>query len=154
MKLHAPMPSLDGAKWLNNQGITREMLIGKPTFFHFWSVSCDLCKYGLDTINYLVTNYSNDLNVIAVHMPRNEQDMIVQNVKAVRDTYKMKQPIIVDNDFLLTDRFRNHYVPAYYVFDNNGLLRHYQAGGGSLRILERRIQRIIEEHKAKNNKLY
>ena len=149
MKLHAPMPSLDGAQLLNNQEMTREMLIGKPTFFHFWSVSCDLCKYGLDTISYLADKYSNDLNVIAVHMPRNEQDMIVRNVKAVRDYYKMKQPIIVDNDFSLTDRFSNQYVPAYYVFDHNGLLRHYQAGSGSLRILERRIQRIIEEYRAK-----
>ena len=149
MKLHAPMPSLDGAKWLNKQEITREMLIGKPTFFHFWSVSCDLCKYGLDTISYIAHKYANDLNVIAVHMPRNEQDIIIQNVKAVRDYYKMKQPIIVDNDFSVTDRFGNQYVPAYYVFDHNGLLRHYQAGGGSLRILERRIQRIIEEYRAK-----
>ena len=149
MKLHAPMPSLDGARTLNKQEITREMLIGKPTFFHFWSVSCDLCKYGLDTISYMAHKYANDLNVIAVHMPRNEQDIIIHNVKAVRDYYKMKQPIIVDNDFSLTDRFSNQYVPAYYVFDHNGLLRHYQAGSGSLRILERRIQRIIEEYRAK-----
>ena len=149
MKLHAPMPSLDGARSLNKQEITREILIGKPTFFHFWSVSCDLCKYGLDTISYMAHKYANDLNVIAVHMPRNEQDIIIQNVKAVRDYYKMKQPIIIDNDFSLTDRFSNQYVPAYYVFDHNGLLRHYQAGGGSLRILERRIQRIIEEYRAK-----
>ena len=149
MKLHAPMPSLDGARTLNKKEITREMLIGKPTFFHFWSVSCDLCKYGLDTISYMANKYANDLNVIAVHMPRNEQDVIIQNVKAVRDYYKMKQPIIIDNDFSLTDRFRNQYVPAYYVFDHNGLLRHYQAGGGSLRILERRIQRIVEEYRAK-----
>lgn len=149
MKLHAPMPSLDGARTLNKKEITREMLIGKPTFFHFWSVSCDLCKYGLDTISYMANKYANDLNVIAVHMPRNEQDVIIQNVKAVRDYYKMKQPIIIDNDFSLTDRFRNQYVPAYYVFDHNGLLRHYQVGGGSLRILERRIQRIVEEYRAK-----
>ena len=149
MKLHAPMPSLDGAKWLNDQGMTREMLIGKPTFFHFWSVSCDLCKYGVDPINYLVTNYSNDLNVIAVHMPRTEQDRIVQNVKNVRDYYKMRQPIIVDNDFSLTNQFNNQYVPSYYIFDDNGLLRHYQVGGGSLRMLERRIQRFIEEYKGK-----
>ena len=149
MKLHAPMPSLDGARSLNKQEITREMLIGKPTFFHFWSVSCDLCKYGLDTISYMAQKYANDLNVIAVHMPRNEQDMINQNVKIVRNYHKMTQPIIVDNDFLVTDRFNNRYVPAYYVFDNNGLLRHYQAGGGSLRILERQIQRIIEEYRAK-----
>ena len=64
----------------------------------------------------------------------------------------MTQPIIVDNDFSLTDRFKNHYVPAYYVFDDHGLLRHYQAGRGSLRMLERRIQRVIEEARAKNNK--
>lgn len=152
MKLYAPMPLLDGAEWLNNQEITREMLIGKPTFFHFWSVSCDLCKHGLATISYLAHKYSNDLHVIAVHMPRNEQDMIIQNVKTVRDYYKMTQPIIVDNDFFVTDRFKNHYVPSYYVFDEQGLLRHYQAGGGSLRMLERRIQRVIEESRMKNNK--
>ena len=149
MKLHAPIPLLDGARTLNKQEITREMLIGKPTFFHFWSVSCDLCKYGLSTISYMAHKYANDLNVIAVHMPRNEQDIIIQNVKAVRDYYKMTQPIIVDNDFSVTDRFNNQYVPAYYVFDHNGLLRHYQAGGSSLRILERRIHRVIEEYRLK-----
>ena len=149
MKLHAPVPSLNGAQWLNNQKITRGMLLGKPTFFHFWSVSCDLCKHGFDSISYLAIKYSKDLNVIAVHMPRNEQDRVIQNIKNVRDTYKMRQPIIIDNDFFLTDQFKNRYVPSYYVFDDNGLLRHYQAGGGSLRILERRIQRVIEEYKAK-----
>ena len=149
MKLHAPMPSLDGAQWLNNKELTREMLLGKPTFFHFWSVSCDLCKHGLSTISYLATKYSNDLNVIAVHMPRTEQDWVVQNVKNVRDYYKMRQPIIVDNDFSLTNQFKNQYVPSYYIFDDNGLLRHYQVGGGSLRMLERRIQRFIEEYKGK-----
>ena len=149
MKLHAPMPSLHGARSLNKQEITREMLIGKPTFFHFWSVSCDLCKHGLDTISYMAHKYANDLHVVEVHMPRNEQDNIIHNVKAVRDTYRMKHPIIIDSDFSLTDRFGNQYVPAYYVFDHNGLLRHYQAGSGSLRILERRIQRVIEEYRAK-----
>lgn len=147
MKMRAPMPSLDGANWLNNKKMTAEMLAKRPTFIHFWSVSCDLCKYGLDTVSMLGDKYASDLNVIAVHMPRTEEDMILPNVKAVVEYYKMKYPIVVDNDFLITDRFRNRYVPAYYLFDEKGQLRHYQAGGAALRMLEKRIQRVIEEYK-------
>jgi thiol-disulfide isomerase/thioredoxin len=147
MKLRAPMPSLDGANWLGNEEITTEMLAGRPAFIHFWSVSCDLCKYGLDRVSMWADKYESDLNVIAVHMPRTENDMILPNVKMVVDYYKMDQPIVVDNDFLITDRFMNRYVPAYYLFDEKGLLRHYQAGGTALQMLEKRIQRVIEEYK-------
>ncbi|MGM9949689.1 MAG: TlpA family protein disulfide reductase [Lysinibacillus sp.] len=147
MKLRAPMPLLDGANWLNNKVMTKEMLAGRPTLFHFWSVSCNLCKNGLDTVNLLVDKYAADLNVIAVHMPRTKEDMIQHNVKAVADYYKMGHPLIIDTDFLITDRFNNRYVPAYYIFDGKGELRHYQAGGAALRILEKRIQRLIVENK-------
>ncbi|WP_431029322.1 TlpA family protein disulfide reductase [Lysinibacillus sp. LZ02] len=147
MKLRAPMPSLDGAKWLNGRGWTNDMLTGKPTFIHFWSVSCNLCKHGLDTINHLADQYMGDLNIIAVHMPRTEEDVIVDNVKKVIKYYDMLQPIVIDNEFLITDRFNNRYVPSYYLFDDKGLLRHYQAGGSGLRILEKRIERVVQEHK-------
>ena len=146
MKLRAPMPLLDGANWLDDN-MTKEMLAGRPTLFHFWSVSCNLCKNGLDTINFLVDKYAGDLNVIAVHMPRTKEDMILHNVKSVADYYKMEHPLIVDNDFLITDRFNNRYVPAYYLFDGKGELRHYQSGGAALRLIEKRIQRLIEENK-------
>ncbi|KFM99351.1 thiol-disulfide oxidoreductase ykuV domain protein [Bacillus clarus] len=38
------------------------------------------------------------------------------------------QPILVDNQHKITDAFENQYVPAYYVFDKTGVLRHFQAG--------------------------
>ncbi len=147
MKLRALMPSFEGANWLNNKKAGKHLFTEKPTFVHFWSVSCDLCKYGLDTISALAEQYADDMNVIAVHMPRTAEDMILPNVKAVVDYYKIAHPLIVDNDFLITDRFRNHYVPAYYLFDEKGQLRHYQAGGSALRMLEKRIQRVIEDSK-------
>ena len=147
MKLRAPMPLLDGANWLDGNVMTKDMLAGRPTFFHFWSVSCNLCKDGLDTIGLLVDQYAADLNVIAVHMPRTKEDMILRNVKAVADHYMMRHPLIVDNDFLITDRFNNRYVPAYYLFDEKGELRHHQSGGAALRMVEKRIQRLIGENK-------
>ena len=147
MKLGAPMPLLDGANWLDNNGMGKGMLAGRPTLFHFWSVSCNLCKGGLDTMNFLADKYADGLNVIAVHMPRTKEDMLLQNVKAAASYYKMMHPLIIDNDFLITDRFNNRYVPAYYIFDGKGGLRHYQAGGTALRMLEKRVQRIIEESK-------
>ncbi|KGR83924.1 redoxin domain-containing protein [Lysinibacillus odysseyi] len=147
MKLRAPIPSFDGANWLNNIKVNEKLFTEKPTFVHFWSVSCDLCKYGLDTISGLADKYDTHINVIAVHMPRTEEDMILQNVKTVANYYHIAHPLVVDNDFLITDRFANRYVPAYYLFDEKGQLRHYQAGGAALRMLEKRIQRIIEDSK-------
>ena len=47
----------------------------------------------------------------------------------------------------LTDKFDNQYVPAYYVFDKDGQLRHFQAGGGGMKMLEKRVNRVLDEMK-------
>ncbi|KYD29753.1 hypothetical protein B4110_1323 [Parageobacillus toebii] len=43
------------------------------------------------------------------------------------------------------DAFENQYVPAYYVFDAEGKLRHFQAGGSGMKLLEKRVNRVLEE---------
>ena len=45
----------------------------------------------------------------------------------------------------LTDAFDNQYVPAYYVFDKAGQLRHFQAGGSGMKMLEKRVNRVLDE---------
>ncbi|MBB3868056.1 Uri superfamily endonuclease [Parageobacillus toebii NBRC 107807] len=42
--------------------------------------------------------------------------------------------------------FENQYVPAYYVFDAEGKLRHFQAGGSGMKMLEKRVNRVLEEN--------
>lgn len=148
MKLRDEMPELDGATvWYNSDAIKKEDLIGnKPTLFHFWSVSCELCKNAMPKINKFRDDHIDDLNVIAVHMPRSEKDLDLDDIKTVAKEHDITQPIFVDNAHELTDAFNNEHVPAYYVFDNKGKLRHFQAGDGGMKMLQKRVDRVLGEN--------
>lgn len=148
MKLRSPMPDLTGAtSWLNGE-VTKKQLVGnKPTLIHFWSVSCGLCKEAMPEVNNFRDRYKNELNVIAVHMPRSENDMDLAEIKKTAAENDITQPIYVDNNMILTDAFDNQYVPAYYVFDKDGQLRHFQAGGSGMKMLEKRVNRVLDEMK-------
>ncbi|WP_108669867.1 TlpA disulfide reductase family protein [Peribacillus acanthi] len=147
MKLREQMPELNGAtEWLNGQ-VSKEELIGeKPTLIHFWSISCYLCKEAMPQVNEFRDQYKDKLNVIAVHMPRSEDDVNMDEIKKVAAEHDITQPIFVDNELKLTDAFQNQYVPAYYVFDKTGALRHFQAGGSGMKMLEKRVNRVLEEN--------
>jgi thiol-disulfide isomerase/thioredoxin len=146
MKLRAPIPELDGATtWLNGK-VRREELVGeKPLFIHFWSVSCDACKETMSDVTKLIKSYKDELNVIAVHMPRSVEDKNLDKIIEVAAQFNMSQPIYVDNNLKLTDQFDNQYVPAYYVFDKSGALRHFHAGDSGMKMVEQRILRLLNE---------
>lgn len=144
MKLREEMPELMGAtEWLNDE-VSKSDLVGKkPTLIHFWSVSCYLCKEAMPEINEIRDQYDDELNVLAVHMPRSEDDLDVDVIKQMALGHDITQPIFVDGEHKLTDAFENKYVPAYYVFDAEGKLRHFQAGGSGMGMLKKRINRVL-----------
>lgn len=146
MKLREPMPELAGAtEWVNGE-VSKEQLIGeKPTLIHFWSVSCHLCKEAMPQVNQFRDDYKDKLNVVAVHMPRSEEDINIDLVKKVANEHGISQPIFVDSEHTLTEAFENQYVPAYYVFDKDGQLRHFQAGGSGMKMIEKRVNRVLDE---------
>jgi thiol-disulfide isomerase/thioredoxin len=146
MRLRDQMPELDGATaWLNGRTSKRELVGEKPTLIHFWSVSCHSCKESMPDINEFRDRFQNDLHVVAVHMPRSEKDLDIYLVEEVAEEHNITQPIFVDNEMKLTDAFNNQHVPAYYVFDKNGRLRHMQAGGSGMKMLEKRVNRVLDE---------
>ncbi|WP_025785220.1 redoxin domain-containing protein [Sporosarcina sp. D27] len=148
MKLREQLPELSGATaWLNGE-VTKSELVGeKPTLIHFWSVSCHMCKEAMPDVNAFRDKYKDELNVVAVHMPRSEDDVDLENIKAVAAEHDITQPIYVDSELKLNDAFENQYVPAYYVFDKDGQLRHFQAGGSGMKMLEKRVNRVLDEMK-------
>jgi thiol-disulfide isomerase/thioredoxin len=146
MRLRQPMPEISGAtQWLNGE-FTRGQLVGeKPTLIHFWSISCHLCKVAMPSVNELRDNFKDQLYVLSVHMPRSEKDKNMEEIKQVAEEHQITQPIFIDDELKLTEAFENQYVPAYYLFDRNGQLRHFQAGGSGLKMLEKRVIRVLEE---------
>ncbi|MFJ7932991.1 TlpA family protein disulfide reductase [Sporosarcina sp. NPDC096371] len=148
MKLRDQMPELDGATaWLNGKQTKAQLVGEKPTLIHFWSISCHLCKEAMPEVNEFRDRFKKYLNVVAVHMPRSADDLDMDQIKSVAVKHDITQPIFVDSDATLTDKFDNQYVPAYYVFDKDGQLRHFQAGGGGMKMLEKRVNRVLAEMK-------
>lgn len=148
MKIGTQMPSLNGAtEWLGaTQAHAEAEAQGHPTIVHFWSISCGICKENLPRIGQWRDEHRNlGLRVIAVHMPRYEEDT---NVDAVRDAFSQHQitePCAVDNEHKLREAFQNDkgYVPAYYLFDAAGKLRSFAAGERGLDLLKASLERIL-----------
>ncbi|MCA9816510.1 MAG: redoxin domain-containing protein [Cyanobacteria bacterium HKST-UBA01] len=150
LRMDTPLPSLEGGTdWFNSAPITNDDLKGKPVLIHFWSISCHNCKESLPDINNWVDEFApSGLKIISVHMPRSEADTNVEKVKEAVEEYKMKQPCVVDNWHEITDRFENKFVPAYYVFDSEHKLRHFQAGEKALKMVKPVIERVLGSKEA------
>ncbi|MSO01215.1 TlpA disulfide reductase family protein, partial [Bacillus paralicheniformis] len=103
------------------------------------------CKEAMPQVNQFRDEYSEKLNVIAVHMPRSEDDLDIEEIKKVAAEHDITQPIYIDSEHKLNDAFENQYVPAYYVFDKAGVLRHFQAGGSGMKMLTKRVNRVLDE---------
>ena len=146
MKLRSKMPELKGeTDWLNGKAKRSDLVGEKPTIIHFWSVSCQECKESLPLLSQFREKYGSRVNFVAVHMPRSKEDTDIGKIKKVAHKYKITQPIFIDNKMTLTDTFNNQYVPSYYLFDQNGVLRHYQAGGSGMKMLEKRVIKVLDE---------
>lgn len=96
-------------------------------------------------VNELRDEYDDRLNVVAIHMPRSEEDLDLAVIEKMAESHDIIQPILVDSKHTITDTFENKYVPAYYVFDKEGQLRHFQAGGSGMPMLRKRLERVLNE---------
>jgi thiol-disulfide isomerase/thioredoxin len=147
--MDTPMPSLEGGTdWFNtDKAITNDDLKGHPVVvIHFWAVSCGTCKESFPDLDRWIDTYGpKGLKLISVHMPRQESDTNVEAVKEVIADYNMRQPCVVDNWHTITDAFENKYVPAYYIFDSAGKLRHFQAGEKAIKMVEPVIERVLRQ---------
>ncbi|MGE7270153.1 redoxin domain-containing protein [Brevibacillus panacihumi] len=144
MRLREELPDFPGiTEWVNGQ-VTKADLQGSAVLVHFWSVSCYMCKESLPNINEWRDKYAaNGLKVIGVHMPRSEKDTDIEAIKATIAEYELTHPVAIDNEMKTVDAFQNEYVPAFYLFDENLQLRHFQAGEKGLNLVKKRLFRIL-----------
>lgn len=145
MRLRSQLPDFQGVtEWVNGK-MSKDLLKGKPVLIHFWAVSCHMCKESLPQINEWREKYQKEYNlqVVGVHMPRSEKDIEIDPVKETIKKYDLQHPIMIDNDHAVTDAFENEFVPAFYLFDGELQLRHFQAGEKGLKMVEQRINKIL-----------
>lgn len=144
LRLRTEMPGLDGiTEWVNGEA-SKDELAGKPVLVHFWSISCGMCKKSLPEINRL-REENPELQLVGIHMPRSEKDTDIPSVKETIEKYELKHPQGIDNLHQVVDRYENEFVPAFYLFDRKGQLRHRSAGEKALNMLKNPLERVLNE---------
>ena len=86
------------------------------------------------------------MQLISVHTPEFDymkaRDVVVKSVKH----YGLKQPIYIDNDFAFWHGLGNHYWPAFYLVDREGLVRGSSVGEMHADTSDaRRFENLIED---------
>ncbi|MGZ4435642.1 MAG: redoxin family protein, partial [Trebonia sp.] len=142
-RLH--MPSLDGATaWLNTEPLGPAELRGHVVLVNFWTLTC---------INWLRTEpyvrawsqaYRDDgLIVIGVHTPEFSFEHEIDRVRQATTERGIDYPVAADNDYAIWSAFDNHFWPALYFVDADGIIRDQQFGEGRYEQSERVIQRLL-----------
>jgi thiol-disulfide isomerase/thioredoxin len=142
-RLH--MPSLAGATaWLNSEPLDPAGLRGRVVLVDFWTLTC---------INWLRTEpyvrawsqaYRDDgLVVIGVHTPEFSFEHDIGLVRRAIEERAIDYPVALDNDYEVWDAFANHYWPALYFVDAEGIIRDQHFGEGRYEQSERSIQRLL-----------
>ena len=146
LKLGSQMPSLDGAtEWIYQPAGSNDVA-GRPVLVYFWAVSCYICKNNIPTINQWKELYQDTgLQIVSVHMPRQESDTDMTSVRATAEQLHITDPLAVDGYHEIGDRFQTGgYWPHYFLFDGEGTLRSRAAGDVGLAAVEKALVRLRE----------
>ena len=111
---------------------------------NFWTLTC---------INWLRTEpyvrawsqaYRDDgLVVIGVHTPEFSFEHEIDRVRQAAKERAIDYPVALDNDYEIWRAFDNHYWPALYFVDADGIIRDQHFGEGRYEQSERVIQRLL-----------
>jgi thiol-disulfide isomerase/thioredoxin len=139
------LPGFHGATgWIDSPPLTVDDLRGRVVLVDFWTLTC---------INWLRTEpyvrawsqaYRDDgLVVVGVHTPEFSFEHDLERVRRATTERAIDYPVALDNDYAIWRAFDNHYWPALYFVDRDGVIRDHHFGEGRYEESERVIQRLL-----------
>jgi thiol-disulfide isomerase/thioredoxin len=131
------MPALDGAtEWLNSEPLGPAELRGHVVLVNFWTLTCINWLRQEPYVRAWSQAYRDDgLIVIGVHTP---EFGFEHEVGGIRNAIEVR-----GIDYPVWSAFDNHYWPALYFVDRDGVIRDEHFGEGRYEESERRIQELL-----------
>ncbi|HTX03046.1 MAG TPA: hypothetical protein VMD07_05150 [Candidatus Acidoferrales bacterium] len=148
LRVRDALPSFEGAtRWINGPPVSHVDIAGLPVFVHFWSMTCYVCHdVAAEVAHWRRMFEPAGLLFIAVHQPRIPRELDVEAAIAdARGPMNVTHRAAFDNELRIVERFDNQFVPAYYLFDREHKLRHFQAGDKGYDRIEGAIERVLAE---------
>jgi thiol-disulfide isomerase/thioredoxin len=139
------MPSLGGATgWLGSEPLGPDDLRGRVVLVDFWTLTCINWLRTAPYIRAWSRAYRDDgLVVIGVHTPEFSFEHDIGLVRRATEEREINYPVAADNDYAVWSAFANHYWPALYFVDRDGVIRDQHFGEGRYEESERLIQRLL-----------
>jgi len=110
--------------WLNSRPLTWKDLRGKVVLVDFWAFECWNCYRSFPWLRDLEARLEpKGLQVIGVHTPEFEREKVKANVEAKVREFKLRNPVMLDNDYSYWNAMGNRFWPAWYIIDKQGRIR-------------------------------
>jgi thiol-disulfide isomerase/thioredoxin len=139
------MPSFAGATgWLNSEPLGPAELRGRVVLVNFWTLTCINWLRQAPYVRAWAGAYRDDgLLVIGVHTPEFSFEHDIDRVRQATKARAIDYPVALDNDYAVWGAFANHFWPALYFVDADGVIRDHHFGEGRYEQSERVIQRLL-----------
>ena len=139
------IPSLDGAtEWLNSEPLGRAELRHHIVLVNFWTLTCINWLRQEPYVRAWSQAYRDDgLIVIGVHTPEFSFEHATYCIQRAIKVRGIDYPVAVDNKYDVWSAFDNHYWPALYFIDKDGIVRDQHFGEGRYEESEQVIQRLL-----------
>lgn len=149
LKNLGPAPEFSGiTNWLNTEKPIRlQDLKGKVTLIDFWTYSCINCIRTLPYVTKWYDTYKDQgFVVIGVHTPEFAFEKETDNVAKAIKQFGIRYPVAQDNDYGTWTAYNNHYWPAHYLLNKDGVIVETHFGEGGYDKTEETIQQLLGTH--------
>jgi thiol-disulfide isomerase/thioredoxin len=139
------MPAFAGATgWLNSEPLGAAELRGRVVLVNFWTFTCINWLRQEPYVRAWSQAYRDDgLIVIGVHTPEFSFEHDIDRVRQATKARAIDYPVALDNDYAVWGAFANHFWPALYFVDRDGIVRDEHFGEGRYEQSERVLQRLL-----------
>ena len=139
------MPSLGGAtEWLNSEPLGPAALRDHVVLVNFWTLTCINWLRQEPYVRAWSQAYEDEgLIVIGVHTPEFGFEHEIDRVRTAIESRDIVYPVAVDNDYKVWNAFDNHYWPALYFIDAEGVISDQHFGEGRYEKSEQKIQSLL-----------
>jgi thiol-disulfide isomerase/thioredoxin len=138
-------PELVGiTHWINSKPLSLNDLKGKVVLIDFWTYSCINCIRTLPHIKEWYSTYKNKgLEIIGVHTPEFAFEKNNSHVDAAVKKFCITYPIALDNNYATWQAYDNHYWPAHYLINQEGIIVYHHLGEGNYQETENKIRQLL-----------
>jgi thiol-disulfide isomerase/thioredoxin len=136
----------DGFVNTDGRAITLEQYQGnKVVLLDIWTYSCINCQRTLPYLNDWYEKYSDKgLEIVGLHTPEFAFEHKIENVEDAVERFKIKYPVVLDNDFSTWRELGNSYWPRKYLIDLDGNIVYDHIGEGGYEETEKAIQELLD----------